>query len=119
MLSAVVQALEAHPHVPDLRRDRTYYQHLQCIAEHGSDVPTELKGLIKKSRSSDKALTDLTKFLDARDREFKPSTATTQAVDLISGGVKTNALPELSFAVVNHRIADYRYSFWSFSVYRP
>ena len=118
MLSAVVQALEAHPHVPDLRRDRTYYQHLQCIAEHGSDVPTELRSLIRKSRSSDKALTDLTKFLDAQDREFKPSTATTQAVDLISGGVKTNALPELSFAVVNHRIADYRYNFQNFYAYR-
>lgn len=103
-----MQALEAHPHEPELRRDRTYYQHLQCIAEHASDVPKELKTLIKKSRKSDKALEDLIEFLDSQDREFRPSTATTQAVDIISGGVKSNALPELSFTVVNHRIADYR-----------
>lgn len=103
-----MQALEAHPHEPELRRDRTYYQHLQCIAEHGSDVPKELKTLIKKSRKSDKALEDLIEFLDSQDREFRPSTTTTQAVDIISGGVKSNALPELSCAVVNHRIADYR-----------
>ena len=32
---------------------------------------------------------------------------TTQAVDLISGGVKVNALPELAAAVVNHRIAQH------------
>ena len=29
---------------------------------------------------------------------------TTQAVDLISGGVKINALPEQASAVINHRI---------------
>lgn len=32
---------------------------------------------------------------------------TTQAVDLISGGIKVNALPELAAAVINHRIAQH------------
>lgn len=30
---------------------------------------------------------------------------TSQAVDLVGGGVKVNALPETSFFVVNHRVA--------------
>jgi len=34
---------------------------------------------------------------------------TTQAIDLIEGGVKSNALPELVWAVVNHRISVLRY----------
>ena len=38
-------------------------------------------------------------------RSFKALVGTTQAVDLIQGGVKTNALPESAWAVVNHRIA--------------
>ena len=33
---------------------------------------------------------------------------TTQAIDLVQGGVKTNALPEEAWAVVNHRIATQR-----------
>ena len=40
--------------------------------------------------------------------DYGPSTGTTQAVDIIRGGVKSNALQEKVFAVVNHRIADYR-----------
>lgn len=30
---------------------------------------------------------------------------TTQAIDLIQGGIKSNALPEEAWAVVNHRVA--------------
>jgi len=33
---------------------------------------------------------------------------TTQAIDLVRGGVKTNALPEEAWAVVNYRIATQR-----------
>jgi Gly-Xaa carboxypeptidase len=40
---------------------------------------------------------------------YKAMVGTTQAVDLIGGGVKTNALPENAWAVVNHRISPTRY----------
>jgi Gly-Xaa carboxypeptidase len=33
---------------------------------------------------------------------------TTQAIDLVQGGVKSNALPEEAWAVINHRIATQR-----------
>lgn len=36
---------------------------------------------------------------------FIASFSTTQAVDVISGGIKVNALPEGARAIVNHRIA--------------
>jgi len=44
-----------------------------------------------------------------QDNAFKSLVATTQAVDLIGGGVKTNALPENAWAVVNHRISTKGY----------
>ena len=43
-----------------------------------------------------------------KDPFYKPLIGTTQAIDLVRGGVKTNALPEEAWAVVNHRIATQR-----------
>ncbi|THU92711.1 hypothetical protein K435DRAFT_840504 [Dendrothele bispora CBS 962.96] len=37
-------------------------------------------------------------------RLWKSMSGTTQAIDVINGGVKSNALPEQAFAVINHRI---------------
>ena len=44
-----------------------------------------------------------------KDKTFKSLIGTTQAIDLIHGGVKTNALPEEAWAVVNNRIATQRF----------
>jgi len=99
--------VEDNPHTTSLRRDGVYYQQMQCIAEHAPSIPQDLKELIQNSYDDDKALEQLATELDTSSREFKPSTGTTQAVDIIGGGVKSNALPEEVFAVVNHRIADY------------
>lgn len=40
-----------------------------------------------------------------KDPFYRALIGTTQAIDLVQGGVKTNALPEEAWAVVNHRIA--------------
>ena len=77
---------------------------LQCIAEHAQLVPSDLRRIIKKSVDSDKALESLQSFIH-KDKDLSGSVATTQAVDLIGGGVKSNALPELAWAVVNRRIS--------------
>lgn len=94
--------------MPHIYRNDTYYEELQCRAVHDSDFPKSLKKLAKQSRSSDKALAKLTKQLAKADPKFKAIAGTTQAVDVIQGGVKTNALPENAHVIVNHRIAGYR-----------
>lgn len=48
------------------------------------------------------------------DPAFKALVGTTQAIDLIQGGVKTNALPEQAWAVVNHRLATERCAIFQF-----
>ncbi|KAI9440732.1 hypothetical protein H4582DRAFT_2074519 [Lactarius indigo] len=40
-----------------------------------------------------------------KDETYRSLIGTTQAIDLIQGGVKSNALPEEAWAIVNHRIA--------------
>ena len=67
-------------------------------------MPSNLRRIIKKSVHSDKALESLQSFIH-EDKDLNSLVATTQAIDLIGGGVKSNALPELAWAVVNRRIS--------------
>ena len=106
----MITEIEAHPHVAQLNRKATYYQQLQCRAEYDPKLPKHMKKLIKKSLKSDKALKKLDKELETTDRMFRPMAGTTQAIDIIEGGVKTNALPENVFLVMNHRIDVMRFA---------
>ena len=77
---------------------------LQCIAEHAELVPSNLRRTIKKSVYSDKALESLQSYV-LENKELYSLVTTTQAIDMIGGGIKSNALPELAWAVVNRRIS--------------
>ncbi|KAL5537075.1 hypothetical protein ACEPAF_898 [Sanghuangporus sanghuang] len=107
MLSRLITELEANPHPTNLRRNGTFYQQVQCLAEHSPSISSSLRKLVKTSLNDDKALAELETKLEKVFPEYGPSTGTTQAVDIIHGGVKSNALPEQVHAIVNHRIADY------------
>lgn len=67
-----------------------------------------IRKLVKQSASRDSALQKLENMMSWSAR-YKANAGTTQAVDMIGGGVKANALPESAWAVVNHRIAEYRF----------
>ena len=95
--------------MPNLYRNETYYEELQCQAAHNPDFPKDLRKLVAKSAHSDKALAKLSKELERTIPQYKAVAGTTQAVDVIRGGVKTNALPESAYVIVNHRIAGYRW----------
>ncbi|OJA18441.1 hypothetical protein AZE42_05816, partial [Rhizopogon vesiculosus] len=107
ILAGVVTELEANPHVPELARDRTYYQSLQCRAKYDAAFPPDMRKLVLESQSSDEKLRELAKRLDDFDPAYSASAGTTQAIDIIYGGVKVNALPEAVYAIANHRIADH------------
>ena len=104
MLSSFLVALESDPIVPRLTREQIVYKMLKCVAQ-APEVPSELRKDIVNSVKSDEALRRVEKAVMS---SLGPLMGTTQAIDLISGGVKTNALPEQSWAVINHRIADDR-----------
>jgi Gly-Xaa carboxypeptidase len=84
-------------------RGTTVYKTVQCLGEYAPELPSKLRDAIKKSPKSDKALAQVEKFLFEAP-QWRALVGTTQAIDLIHGGVKSNALPEESWAVVNHRI---------------
>ncbi|KAF8141978.1 hypothetical protein EV363DRAFT_1425979 [Boletus edulis] len=107
ILADLITELEAHPHEPELARGRTYYQGLECRAKYDTSFPASMKKLVQQSQTSDAKLRELQDVLIDFDPMFYAMSGTTQAIDLIGGGVKVNALPEAVWAVANYRIADY------------
>lgn len=103
MLSAMIVEFEDHPFEPYLSRSNPIYSTIRCIAEYGS-VSSEFRDLVEKSEHNDQALEELTNLL-VNINAARPYIETSQAATVIRGGVKTNVLPELAYAIVNHRIS--------------
>jgi Gly-Xaa carboxypeptidase len=131
ILASLLVEIESTPYSPGLPRSSPIYDLLQCFAAHVPSVPSSFRDSILDSicpadasthqrRRCDKALQNVENSLfDASSewnrgnefaaRSYRSLLRTTQAVDLINGGVKANALPELAGAVVNHRIRTDRW----------
>ena len=86
------------------------YAKALCLAAHAPTLPRKLRKSLKLAvKGNDKALhyAEDTLFSSSNPdgKRWRALAGTTQAADLIQGGVKANALPERAWAVVNHRIA--------------
>lgn len=108
ILSALLVAYESSPYPVKLGRDSPVYGSLQCLAEYAPELDTSMSRFIKESARSDAALREVESFV-SKDVILRSLVGTTQAIDLVGGGVKTNALPETAWAIVNHRIATQRF----------
>ncbi|EJD07407.1 carboxypeptidase S [Fomitiporia mediterranea MF3/22] len=104
ILSSLLVAYESNPMKPTIDRTTPIYGMMQCLAEHAPSMDKSLRKIILKSTNSDKTLHKLEGIIED-DLALRSFVGTTQAIDLIQGGVKTNALPEQAWAVINHRIA--------------
>ena len=105
LLASLLAAYEAAAPPSHLTRASLAYTHAQCLAAHAPLLPAALRADIRAARTSGAALRRVEAALFAEDRALAARERTTQAADLIRGGVKSNALPERAGAVVNHRIA--------------
>lgn len=103
LLSKLLVAIEENPFEPQLLRNQAAYETIQCLV-HTAGIPSSLKSDILESQTSDEALARVQKTILADLPAMKYLIQTTQAIDLVQGGVKVNALPEQATAVVNHRI---------------
>ncbi|GAA5972509.1 hypothetical protein JCM11641_001876 [Rhodosporidiobolus odoratus] len=98
ILARLLVALEDHPDSPKLEEGNPLLQQLQCAADFG-EVDKQLRRKIKDPRKWKKLGEEL-----AEDEVLRAFMSTTQAADLVQGGVKINALPEFSTASINYRI---------------
>jgi len=104
ILSRLLVEYEKKPQAVYLGRDDPLYATLQCVARYARDLPSSLRKTITRSAHSDKALDALQPFI-LENPTYRSLVGTTQAIDMIHGGVKSNALPEQAWAIVNHRIS--------------
>lgn len=112
ILSEIVAAVEAHPYTPNFAPENPFLELLQCGADYAEEFPQKLKKLLPKPGAhghhkhhhkkgkKDKLAHEAAKM----GPEIKYLFTSSAAVDVISGGVKLNALPERANAFVNHRI---------------
>jgi Gly-Xaa carboxypeptidase len=108
VVSELITLIEAHQYRTHLEEINPYYTQLHCGAEYSPDFPKQLKKLLAKRAShaqTCKAKPDHLALEAAKQGvSIKYLMQTSQAVDVISGGVKVNALPERVTVTVNHRI---------------
>lgn len=108
--SELISLIEANPYEPYLDEMNPYLSLLYCGAEHSPSFPSKLKRLLqrrsKQSRTCKSKHRKDKLALEAAKAgpEIKYLFTTSVAVDLIQGGVKTNALPERTQFTVDHRI---------------
>ncbi|KAF2874260.1 vacuolar carboxypeptidase-like protein Cps1 [Massariosphaeria phaeospora] len=103
--SELITLIEANPYEPHLYDDNPYLELLYCGAEHAPKFPSKLKHLLhQRTTQSHKNKDHLALEAAKAGLEIKYLFTTSVAVDIIHGGVKTNALPERTQITVNHRI---------------
>lgn len=104
IMAKLVDLIEETPFEPVLSAKNPVLNHLQCMAKYTSKFPDSYKGSIFRAGVDAVANSAVIKLLSGI-KLAKFAIRTTQAVDVIQGGVKANALPEYSKIVINHRIA--------------
>ncbi|KAJ3105445.1 hypothetical protein HDU97_008061 [Phlyctochytrium planicorne] len=101
MLSDAIHALEQNPHPASLPDNSPYLQTLVCAATHAPDLDSWIRFAILHISEYRTAVISVL----SADPVNRYLMKTSQAIDIVSGGHKVNALPEIATAIVNHRIA--------------
>lgn len=110
VLSELITHIEADTYRTWLAEDNPFLSAMQCGAAHAPDFPKKLKKLLPKpgkkhnSHSCSKKSDHLALEAAKQSLGARYLMQTSIAVDVISGGVKVNALPEKAQATINHRI---------------
>lgn len=113
VVSELITSIEAEQYPTYLVDENPFLGLLQCGASHAPEFPKKLKKLLANHATTTAAPGTCHKkpapdylALEAAKmgRPVKYLMQTSQAVDVINGGVKVNALPERTEVTVNHRI---------------
>ncbi|WWD19722.1 hypothetical protein CI109_104186 [Kwoniella shandongensis] len=116
LISLLIAQLEANPHAPSIGPKSPVYEFLTCAAAYSEGMPGRLRSLVVKAEDGDvKAWKTLPEEIlevgmggtpvgPGQGDPIRAMLTTSQAVDIINGGLKVNALPESVKAVINHRV---------------
>lgn len=108
VMSELVTLIEANPYEPKLYPHNPFLGTLQCGAAHAPEFPKKLKKLVPHANARGKVCAKKSGKLEQELTTLGPIVqymfTTSQAIDVIGGGVKVNALPERTTLLVNHRV---------------
>ncbi|KAK9417685.1 putative Carboxypeptidase S [Seiridium unicorne] len=105
VMAEFITVVENNRYRPYLDPENPFLELLQCGAVHGPDFPSKWKKLLpSKGKDNPKRTAKLAQEVAESSDFFKYLFTTSQAVDIIGGGVKSNALPERTTALINHRV---------------
>jgi Gly-Xaa carboxypeptidase len=104
IVSKLISLIEDNPFDLILGAENPTLNYLQCKAKYSDSLEPKLKSNIFKAAYDAAANSKVIKYL-SQSRATKSLIETTQAVDIINGGIKSNALPEFVSFVINHRVS--------------
>lgn len=104
IVSKLISYIEDHPFEKILGPENPTLNFLQCVAKYSGSFDPALKKNIFKAAYDKAANGKVIQYL-SKNLGTLSWIRTTQAVDIINGGVKSNALPEFVSFVVNHRVS--------------
>lgn len=104
ILSRLITKIEDVQYEPILTNANPVLTYLQCLAEHSPTIDKTLKSDILRAQFDVKSNQRVIEYF-SQDLASKYLITTSQAADIIAGGVKSNALPEHVLVLVNQRIA--------------
>ncbi|KAI0456819.1 peptidase family M20/M25/M40 [Xylaria acuta] len=103
--SELVTLIEANPYEPHFHAENPFLALLECGNAYSPDFPSSLKRHLPWKEPSCPAKKDKLALEAAKEGDaIKYLFTTSLAADVISGGVKSNALPERTRVLVNHRV---------------
>ncbi|KAI1390805.1 carboxypeptidase S [Hypoxylon trugodes] len=105
VMAELITLIEANPYEPRLHANNPFLGLLECGASHSPEFPSKLKKLLPSHNTQtcskkDKLALEAAKAGD----DVKYLFTTSIAPDIISGGAKSNALPERTTVIINHRV---------------
>ncbi|KAH7361757.1 carboxypeptidase S [Plectosphaerella cucumerina] len=106
--SELITMIEGESFTPRLHEENPILDFLWCGAEHAPEFKTGLKYLLPRRGISgwleDLKRVALPRLVGRVNQLAEYLMMTTQAVDVLDGGVKINALPERTRILINHRV---------------
>ncbi|KAL3465903.1 hypothetical protein BJX64DRAFT_45678 [Aspergillus heterothallicus] len=103
IISEIVVALEQNPYEPRIIEDSPVHRALICQARYSPDAQPRIRQLLKEGD-----LGGLAEEFAATSPLARFVVQTSQAIDIIGGGVKINAMPEVVELSVNYRVAPHQ-----------
>ncbi|KAI5949214.1 hypothetical protein KGF57_004812 [Candida theae] len=104
IMAQLITEIENDAFSPLLTQVNPLMGELFCLAEHSPILDKDVKRNILKAQVDANANKQVVEYLDA-NLETKYLITTSQAIDIVEGGVKSNALPEHVSILVNSRIS--------------